>query len=149
MGLSFFVVDPERMQKMASQIENELKEVNENLRSLSKAVLGLSKKLDLIETNTRDEIKKMTWYKRRSDSADVYVQASIVSVGDIDTVMQQFTCEFYLSLRWEEPNLKDMEGKEDEIDWSNQWEPGIYFVDLMQVEKYERNEAVSKPKEVH
>lgn len=94
----------------------------------------------------------MTWFKQRPGhdvaSVDVYVRASVVSVGDIDTVKQQFVCEFYLSLRWEEPNLAHMLGREDEIDWREQWEPGMYFVDLINIEKYERDEKLRPPKSV-
>ena len=129
-------------------LEAELIEVNKNLRSLNASILGLDKKLEAIETNTRDDIKKMTWFKKRSDSVDVNVRISVVSVGDINTVQQQFSCEFYLTLRWEEPNLKHMVGRDDEIDWSDQWEPGIYFVDLIQIEKYERNETLCRPRMV-
>lgn len=133
---------------MAESLENEVKKINENLCLVNKSICRLEAKLAAIENNTRDEIKKMVWYKKRVGSVDVYVRVSVVSVGDINTVLQQFTCEFYLSLRWDEPNLRDMVDKQDEIDWSNQWEPGIYFVDLIQIDKYERNEALSKPKKV-
>lgn len=133
---------------MATEMEVELKKMNENLLLINKSINRLERKLEAIENNTRDEIKKMVWYKRRVGSVDVYVRVSIVSVGDINTVLQQFTCEFYLSLRWEEPNLREIDIDKNEIDWSDQWEPGIYFVDLVQIDKYERNEALSKPKKV-
>lgn len=138
--------EAETVKMPSTNLEAELKEVNKNLRSLSAAILGLDKKLEAIETNTRDDIKKMTWFKKRNDSVDVNVRISVVSVGDINTVQQQFNCEFYLTLRWEEPNLKHMIGRDEEIDWSNQWEPGIYFVDLIQIEKYERNETLCRPR---
>ena len=133
----------------SSALEIEVKKMNDNLWTINKSIRALERKLVAIENNTRDEIKKMTWYKKRVGSVDVYVRVSIVSVGDINTVLQQFTCEFYLSMRWEEPNLCGMVDQQDEIDWSNQWEPGIYFVDLIQVEKYERNETLCKPKKVN
>ena len=132
-----------------SGLEVEMKRMNENLCAINDSIHVLEKKLDAIETNTRDEIKKMVWYKKRVGSVDVYVRVSIVSVAEINTVLQQFTCEFYLSMRWEEPNLCDMVNRQDEIDWSDQWEPGIYFVDLVQIEKYERNETLCKPKVVN
>ncbi len=90
----------------------------------------------------------MSWFKRRKNKnpVNVYVRVSVVSVGDIDTVKQHFVCEFYLSLRWEEPNLKHMIGKDDQIDWRDEWEPGIYFVDMVNVEKFERNETLCPPR---
>lgn len=36
----------------------------------------------------------------------VGIRASIISVGDIDTVGQQFKCDFYLSACWPEPRLQ-------------------------------------------
>lgn len=124
----------------------EFRALNYNLELLQERVLGLGKKLTAIEKNTRDDIKTMHWFKERQNPVDVFVRISVVSVGDIDTVKQQFVCEFYLSLRWEEPNLIDMVGKEEDIDWREQWEPGIYFVDIINIEKYERNETLFPPK---
>ncbi len=127
----------------------ELRAVNYNLEMIQAKLGSLGKKLQAVENNTREGIKKMTWFKKRKNPVDVYVRVSVVTVGDIDTVKQQFVCEFYLSLRWEEPNLQDMIGKEEEIDWREQWEPGIYFVDLVDVEKYERNETLCPPRLVN
>ena len=36
----------------------------------------------------------------------VDIRTSIISVGDIDTVSQQFKCDFYLSATWKEPQLQ-------------------------------------------
>jgi len=36
----------------------------------------------------------------------VEIRTSIISVGDIDTVGQQFKCDFYLSATWQEPQLQ-------------------------------------------
>eukprot|EP00794_Sanderia_malayensis_P020422 gene20422-22435_t len=124
----------------------ELRAVNYNLEVMGSRILGIEKKLHAVEENTREGIKKMTWFKQRQHPVDVYVRISVVTVGDIDTVKQQFVCEFYLSLRWEEPMLKDMIGREEEIDWRDYWEPGMYFVDLVDVEKYERNETLCPPR---
>ena len=40
------------------------------------------------------------------------IRTSIISVGDIDTVGQQFKCDIYLTATWEEPQLK---GKRTEV----------------------------------
>ena len=34
------------------------------------------------------------------------IRTSVISVGDIDTVGQQFKCDFYLSATWQEPQLR-------------------------------------------
>lgn len=34
------------------------------------------------------------------------IRTSIISVGDIDTVGQQFKCDFYMSATWSEPQLQ-------------------------------------------
>ena len=34
------------------------------------------------------------------------VRCCIISVGDIDTVKQEFTCDIYVSAKWREPRLK-------------------------------------------
>lgn len=34
------------------------------------------------------------------------IRTSVISVGDIDTVGQQFKCDFYLSATWQEPQLQ-------------------------------------------
>ena len=127
-------------------MELEFRALNYNLQLLQEQVRGFGKKLTAIDKNTRDDVKTMHWFKATQNPVDVFVRISVVSVGDIDTVKQQFVCEFYLSLRWEEPNLIDMVGKEEDIDWREQWEPGIYFVDIINIEKYERNETLFPPK---
>jgi len=41
-----------------------------------------------------------------SNQVNVEIRTSIISVGDIDTVGQQFKCDFYLSATWKEPQLQ-------------------------------------------
>lgn len=36
----------------------------------------------------------------------VDITAIIISIDDIDTISQQFKCDFYLSATWQEPQLQ-------------------------------------------
>ena len=106
---------------------NEVKIANQQLRKL--------------ESNTKDGIKEMVWYKHRPDHVKLFVRVSFVSIGDIDAVKQEFQCEFYLNVRWTEPLLK---GKKhtDDVDWDSAWEPGVYFIDVVNYDIYERNQQL-------
>lgn len=76
------------------------------------------------------------------------MRISIVNVGDIDTVKQEFDCEFYLSIRWAEPRLEyDMETKAV-IEKGPRWGPSIFFANLLQHDLYEMNQVVKFPEMV-
>lgn len=67
----------------------------------------------------------------------VGIRASVISVGDIDTVGQQFKCDLYLSACWAEPRLQ---GKTTEdLDWNNEWHPRIVFFNALEIEKFQKN----------
>eukprot|EP00794_Sanderia_malayensis_P020438 gene20438-22453_t len=108
-----------------------------------------------IEENTRAEPSAMAPFKknkiREENIVHVFARISVVTVGDIDPVKQKFKCEFYLSLRWKDKSeelFKKFE-RGDQIKWGEEfWEPAIYFVDLENIEKYERRETVQKEGEV-
>ena len=36
------------------------------------------------------------------------IRCNVITVGDIDTVTQQFTAEVYLSVTWKEPKVKGL-----------------------------------------
>ena len=123
--------DKGNMLGLSSDTMNMLTEIRE-----------LKKQLSFIESNTRDsKIKEMVWYPKREDHVDVYLRTSVVMVGDIDAVKQEFLCEFYLSVKWKEPRLK---GRMDEsqIDWDSEWEPDIYFVDMVSSDIFERHRGL-------
>ena len=102
--------------------------------------------LDKIQDNTKDSVKEMVWYKRREGHVSVYIRMSFVSVGDIDTVKQEFQCEFYMQVRWNEPELT---GKtvDDTIEWENYWDPSIYIVDIVSYDIYEKTQKLIPPLE--
>eukprot|EP00794_Sanderia_malayensis_P020423 gene20423-22436_t len=132
-------------------------EIVENIEKRLQAVERIEKKIEddrinktmqAIEENTRSTPAPMLWLSdkiRKEEMVKVFARISIVAVGDIDTVKQKFSCEFYLSLRWEDEKLNDVVETGDEIKWGeNCWEPAIYFVDLENIETYERNETIKK-----
>eukprot|EP00794_Sanderia_malayensis_P020437 gene20437-22452_t len=108
-----------------------------------------------IEENTRAAPGAMQPFKKneikKENKVDVFARISVVTVGDIDPVKQKFKCEFHLSLRWEDKSeqlFKKLKGG-DKIKWGEEfWEPAIYFVDLENIETYERRETVQKEGEV-
>jgi len=114
-------------------------------KSVLKEILSEMKKtrdvLEQVQENTKDSIKEMKWYKRREDNVAVYIRMSFVMVGDIDTVKQEFQCEFYMTVRWNEPELI---GKttDDIIDWEKCWDPSIYIVDIVSYDIYEKTQKL-------
>ncbi len=69
---------------------------------------------------------------------------SFVSIGDIDAVKQEFSCEFYLNVTWLEPKLQGAKSSDD-VDWGNIWEPSIYFVDFVNYDIFERHQRLLVP----
>eukprot|EP00794_Sanderia_malayensis_P020420 gene20420-22433_t len=131
-------------------IKNKLQNVEEKIENKFETVDAIKKKMQAIEENTRARPAPMFWLsdeikKEHQSKKEVLTRISVVAVGDIDPVKQKFSCEFYLSLRWNDVNIKKFIGKKDEIKWGeNCWEPAIYFVDLENIETYERNETIPK-----
>jgi len=65
---------------------------------------------------------------RRKDHVNVYVRISIVRIGDIDTVRQEFQCEIYMRLRWTEEKFKHMDDSEkNRTTWESMWDPRHFF----------------------
>ena len=58
--------------------------------------------LSKIKDSTEGDLAEMKCYKERVGPVEVYIRTSFVSVCDIDTVKQEFKCEFYMSVRWNE-----------------------------------------------
>ena len=110
----------------------------------TKMMVKVMKHLMSIENNNRDpKIKEMVWLPKREDHVNVYLRTSVVMLGDIDALKQEFLCEFYLSVKWKEPRLKG-KTEESQIDLENEWEPDIYFVDMVSSDTFERHRSVVK-----
>ena len=56
--------------------------------------------------NIRKLTARVTYDIYFLNQVTVEIRTSIISVGDIDTVGQQFKCDFYLSATWQEPQLQ-------------------------------------------
>ena len=126
--------------------EADVTDDNTVLREILSQMRQTQEVLEKIQDNTKDTVKEMVWYKRREGHVSVYIRVSFVSVGDIDTVKQEFQCEFYMQVRWNEPELT---GKtvDDIIEWENYWDPSIYIVDIVSFDIYERTQKLIPPQE--
>lgn len=114
-----------RIEKVETTLSRELKEIRKVLRE--------------IEDNTHPEgDSKSALREDSTEKVTVGIRASIISVGDIDTVGQQFKCDFYLSACWAEPRLVGHSPSED-IDWNNEWHPRIVFFNALEIEKIQKN----------
>ena len=97
--------------------------------------------LTLIEKNTRAQYQEVQ-HVARKDGRIVAIELRIVifRVEDIDTVKQEFTCEFFMAATWEEPNL---EGKpEDKVDWDEEWDPRLYFDNIVEIKSFEQKHKI-------
>ena len=137
-------VDQDRSGSNTSLIKVRAMETKDDNSVLNEILLEMRKTrehLQNIEANTKDSIKEMIWYKKRIDPVTVYIRMSFVSIGDIDAVKQEFQCEFYMQVRWSEPQLM---GKLDasEIDWESCWDPTVYIVDVVAFDIHERSQKL-------
>ena len=130
---------PTRITSFGSESEDEFD-------LLLDALSTIDNKLCLIETNTRqfeDEIH--TVVRRDSAVVNVYLQISISSIEDIDTLRQEFTCHFYLGVMWEEPQLKDYVREGRKIEWDKCWNPRIHFQNAVEIRSMTSSSRLLQP----
>ena len=102
----------------------------------------MDQRLCMIEANTKVTDEEVTCVAKESSSAVlVNVRINIASVADIDTVSQEFTCEFFLAATWEEPELKG-QYIANEIEWEKYWDPRIYFVNAVEIKSCQKKHKV-------
>ncbi|XP_066292111.1 glycine receptor subunit alpha-4-like isoform X1 [Branchiostoma lanceolatum] len=91
-----------------------------------------------VETNLRTSSDEV-WHTRRPDGRKVRVliRASIISLGEIDTVKQEFSADVWLAAWYKEPLLKGKKHRE-EVDWDDQWHPRIVLFNAVSVDKHEK-----------
>ena len=87
----------------------------------------LSEMLELLQMKDKGEPKDYVIHnpfpKQREDPVVMYVRINLNKIGDIDTVRQEFQCEFYMRLRWKEKKLQDTTASEKEkITWESVWD---------------------------
>ncbi|XP_078360747.1 cys-loop ligand-gated ion channel-like [Oculina patagonica] len=123
-------------------IEDRFSIVLSRLERIEASLSGLEdvkKLLMQIEDNTHpDDGGKSDFRHNWQEKVTVEIRTSIISVGDIDTVGQQFKCDFYLSATWQEPQLQGRSPTED-IKWHDEWHPRIVFFNAVEIEKMETN----------
>ena len=84
--------------------------------------------------------------EHRADKVTVHASSRIVRVGDIDTVRQEFQCELYVRLRWEEPHLKGKDiSTTSTITWDSYWEPRCKFINAVKLDNHETKKEVRPP----
>ena len=111
---------------------------NDALHAILSKLEEMETKLGLIEINTKKVDEESASIGRKTNKVVlVNVRISISSVADIDTVKQEFTCEFFLAATWEEPALKGRYNAAD-VDWENKWDPRIYFVNAVEIKNMQR-----------
>ncbi|XP_071494596.1 cys-loop ligand-gated ion channel-like [Diadema antillarum] len=105
-----------------------------SLEEMQASMANMEKLLKKIEENLRpDEVA----HKKRDDGmkVDARIRVNIITVGDIDTVSEEFKCELTLTVKWKEPSIRGL--NDDEIDWSEQWDPRICFSNAVSIDKKE------------
>ena len=87
---------------------------------------------------------------RRKDHVNVYVRISIVRIGDIDTVRQEFQCEIYMRLRWTEEKFKHMDNSEkNRTTWESMWDPRHFFNNATKLDENETVKEFRDPQVVY
>ena len=132
--------------KNSSKEEKKLVTNNKNDSKFDQAFQLLKKAnehLENIESNTRGG-EKDVWYPKRRQKVVLYVRVSVVNVGDIDTIKQEFQCEFYMTVKWRELKLKD-KGRKD-IEWEKFWDPRLSFENVVSYDLFERRHQIEAKK---
>eukprot|EP00112_Aurelia_sp_Birch-Aquarium-sp1_P011351 Seg2388.1 transcript_id=Seg2388.1/GoldUCD/mRNA.D3Y31 product="Neuronal acetylcholine receptor subunit alpha-7" protein_id=Seg2388.1/GoldUCD/D3Y31 len=105
----------------------------------------INNKLSSIDVNTRIcENELHTVVRPNHDIKTVYLQINIASVDDVDTMRQEFTCDFCLVASWEEPSLKNVKDSEH-IEWEQQWDPRIYFQNAVDISNQTNSHKLIRP----
>jgi len=113
----------------------------------------LNKILELLHKKDKGEPKDYIAHnpfpKQRENPVTVFVRMSVNKIGDIDTVRQEFQCDFYMRLRWTEEKLKDIseDGKE-QTSWESLWDPRYHFLNAVRIDREEVKKHFRKGGEV-
>ncbi|XP_070560480.1 uncharacterized protein [Ptychodera flava] len=99
-----------------------------------------------IEANSK-QTDSDVWHTKRADNqkVTVLIRCNIISVGDIDTVKQEFTTEIWLSAIWKEPTL--IGKNREEVIWEEQWHPRLVFTNAISVDKMETKHHLYEDKD--
>ncbi|XP_022088447.1 glycine receptor subunit beta-like isoform X2 [Acanthaster planci] len=93
-------------------------------------------KLTEIEANGRTSSTEV-WHEPRLDKRKIYarIRCNVISVGEIDTVKQQFDAEIFLGVKYKEPELKGL--TREDVDWEKMWSPRIVFANAEAIHSLE------------
>ncbi|KXJ08495.1 ligand-gated ion channel 50 [Exaiptasia diaphana] len=127
-------------------------QVSESGQTSNRSTTDLSEvlsRLEVIETylkdiegNTRSSDEQKLVFRDSSDLVTVLIRTSIISIGEIDTVKQEFTCDIFVAAKWKEPRLKGR--KNEDIDWSQEWHPRIVFFNALVIDKMEKRRFIEE-----
>ena len=132
------------LQKVLQKKEEE--EPKRNTEVLSE-ILELLQKKDKGEPN--DFVVHYPYPRQREDPVKVFVRISIVRIGEIDTVRQEFQCEFYMRLCWTEGKLKNTgKDEKEQTSWESQWDPRQYFKNAVKVDEHDIKKKLAGDAEV-
>ena len=125
---------------MNSEYEHD---IHSQLKSISASLKDLNKSIAQVEKNTRAlDQEESNVSRKEGELIQVSLRISFLGIEDIDTVKQEFTCEFFLAATWREPSLT---GKtvDDEIDWDREWDPEITFANAVELRSLKKKHDVS------
>ena len=118
-------------------------DIHSQLKSISASLKDLNKSIAQVEKNTRAlDQEESNVSRKEGELIQVSLRISFLGIEDIDTVKQEFTCEFFLAATWREPSLT---GKtvDDEIDWDREWDPEITFANAVELRSLKKKHDVS------
>ncbi|XP_065062175.1 glycine receptor subunit alpha-3-like isoform X2 [Rhopilema esculentum] len=97
------------------------------LRSIVIELEKTNQYLKNVVLNTKQSSGKTFHREDRVESVSVFISISVLSIGDIDAIKQDFQCEFYMQVRWTEPLLFGRSNSDD-VDWEDVWDPNIHLI---------------------
>ena len=112
------------------------------LKEILSTLKHMDERLLQIDANTKASDEESTCIHRKTEETVlVCVRVNISSVSNIDTVAQEFTCEFFLAATWEEPQLRGKSSSAS-VDWSKNWDPRIYFANAVEIKSLHKKHRI-------
>ena len=121
---------------------HELRDMKKTMKESATQLKQIANNISLTSLTTRSRSDSVSSPERK-DKVDLFIRVSVVNVGDIDTVKQEFFCDLYLAVKWREPRLR---GKlsESDIDWNAEWDPRIYFHNAVSYNMFEKKHQLEE-----
>ncbi|XP_033625235.1 uncharacterized protein LOC117288467 [Asterias rubens] len=108
----------------------------------------VTSKLAEIELNGRASTDEV-WHEPRNDKRKIFarVRCNVITVGEIDTVKQQFDAELFLGVTYKEPLVKGL--IREDVDWDKMWSPRIVFTNAEEIKKMECKHRIKPADDEH